>query len=134
METFENNTQNQSGFAAIEDEATGLKQRLGQLGRRIKRVDLRSRIVDHPFPAIGIALGVGALIGLARPMPKRGRVSGAAIALLSTIGFRLVREAAMVQLGQYAKGLLSKDQQGMQGMQGMQGTQANVPQSGVTTY
>ena len=126
METFENKTKNESGFAgAIEEEASGIKQRLGQLGRRIKRVDLRSRIVDHPFPAIGIALGVGALIGLARPMPKRGRVSGAAIALLSTIGFRLAREAAMVQLAQYAKGLLSKDQQGQQ---------ANVPQSGVATY
>jgi hypothetical protein len=133
METFENKPQSETGFEAIEDEARGIKQRLGQLGRRIKRVDLRSQIVDHPFPAVGIALGIGALIGLARPMPKRGRVSGAAVALLSTIGFRLMREAAMVQLGQYAKGLLSKDQQGMQGM-GMRGTEANVPQSGVTTY
>ena len=123
METFENKNKNESGFAAaIEDEAKGIKQKLGKIGRRIKRVDLRSQIVDHPFPALGIALGVGALIGLARPMPKRGRVSGAAIALLSTIGFRLVREAAMVQLAQYAKGLLSKEQQ------------ANVPQSGVASY
>jgi hypothetical protein len=126
METFENKNQNETGFVdRLEEEASGIKQRLGQLGRKIKRVDLRSRIVDHPFPAIGIAVGVGALIGLARPMPKRGRVSGAAIALLSTIGFRLAREAAMVQLAQYAKGLLSKEQQG---------TQANVPQSGVATY
>jgi hypothetical protein len=126
METFENKSPNDPGFAGtIQDEASGIKQRLGQLGRRIKRVDLRSQIMDHPFPAVGIALGVGALIGLARPMPKRGRVSGAMMALLSTIGFRLVREAAMVQLAQYAKGMLSKDQQGMQ---------ANVPQSGVTTY
>ena len=126
METFENKNQNETGFVdRLEEEASGIKQRLGQLGRKIKRVDLRSRIVDHPFPAIGIAIGVGALIGLARPMPKRGRVSGAAVALLSTIGFRLAREAAMVQLAQYAKGLLSKEQQG---------TQANVPQSGVATY
>ena len=87
---------------------------------------------DMPSSWLYALLG-GALIGLARPMPKRGRVSGAAVALLSTIGFRLMREAAMVQLGQYAKGLLSKDQQGMQGM-GMRGTEANVPQSGVSTY
>jgi hypothetical protein len=133
METLENKSQTEAGFAAkIEDEAQSIKQRLGALGRRIKRVDLRSQIVDHPFMAVGIAAGVGALIGLARPMPKRGRVSGAAMALLSTIGFRLAREAAMVQLGQYAKGLLSKDQQGT--MPGMQGTQANVPQSGVPSY
>jgi hypothetical protein len=126
METFENKTKNDTGFAAtVDEEVSGIKQRLGQIGRRIKRVDLRSQIVDHPFPAVGIALGVGALIGLARPMPKRGRVSGAAMALLSTIGFRLVREAAMVQLAQYAKGLLSKDEMG---------TQANVPQSGVASY
>ena len=126
METFENKTPATEGrFEAIEQEASGIKQKLGNIGRRIKRIDLRSTIVDHPFAAVGIATGVGALIGLARPMPQRGRVSGAMMALLGTVGFRLLREAAMVQLGQYAKGLLSKDEQGLQ---------ANVPQAGQTAY
>jgi hypothetical protein len=71
--------------------------------------------------AVGIAASVGALVGLARPMPRRGPISGAMMALLSTIGFRLAREAAMIRLGNYAKGLINKDQ----------GEQANVPQSGL---
>jgi len=127
METFENQTKSKKEelFEAVEEKASNVKQKLGSLGRRIKRIDLRSQIVDHPFAAIGIAAGVGALIGLARPMPKRGPISGAMMALLSTVGFRLVREAAMVQLGQYAKGLLSKDESGMQ---------SNVPQAGQTAY
>jgi hypothetical protein len=122
METFENKEHEKTGFAgAVEEKMSGVKQRLGAFGRRIKRVDLRSQIVDHPFMAVGIAAGVGALVGLARPMPKRGPISGAMMAVLSTIGFRLAREAAMVRLGQYAKGLLNKEQ----------GQQANVPQSGM---
>ncbi|HEY5924646.1 MAG TPA: hypothetical protein VIV11_23365 [Kofleriaceae bacterium] len=126
METFENKTPaTDSRFETIEPEVSGIKKKLGNIGRRIKRIDLRSTIADHPFAAVGVAAGVGALIGLARPMPQRGRVSGAMMALLSTIGFRIVREAAMVQLGHYAKGLLSKDEPGMQ---------ANVPQAGQPTY
>ena len=123
METFENKPQPGEMFTPAEQEATGIKQRLGAFGRRIKRIDLQGTIASHPFAAIGIAAGVGALVGLARPMPKRGRVSGAMMALLGTIGFRLVREAAMVQLGQYAKGMFAKNQQ-------PEGMQANVPQAG----
>ncbi|HEY5950432.1 MAG TPA: DUF883 C-terminal domain-containing protein [Kofleriaceae bacterium] len=125
METFENKSKREEMFTAIEDEASGIKQRLGNLGRRIKRIDLRSQIDTHPLTALGIAAGVGALIGLARPMPKRGPISGAMMAIFSTLGFRLLREAAMVQLGQYAKGVLSKDQTGME---------SNVPQAGQTAY
>lgn len=124
METFENKTTKDDVFNAVQDKAEGFKAKLGNFGRRIKRIDLRSQIVDHPFAAVGIAAGVGALIGLARPMPKRGPISGAMMALVSAIGFRVVREAAMVQLGQYAKGLLSKDREGME---------ANVPQAGTET-
>ena len=122
METFENKQNEKAGFAgAASEKMSGVKQRLGAFGRRIKRVDLRSQIFDHPFMAVGIAAGVGALVGLARPMPKRGPISGAMMALLSTIGFRLAREAAMIRLGNYAKGLINKDH----------GEQANVPQSGL---
>jgi hypothetical protein len=126
METFENKTRKEEMFEAVEEKASGIKQKLGNFGRRIKRVDMRATIVDHPFAAIGIAAGVGALIGLARPMPRRGPISGAMMALVSAIGFRLVREAAMVQLGQYARDLLSKDREQTPGMQ------ANVPQAGTT--
>jgi len=120
METYERQYQREeSVYARAEGKAAAIKRTLGNFGRRIKRFDLRSQITDHPFAALGIAAGVGAIVGLARPMPRRGPVSGALMAIASTIGFRMLREAAMIQLGQYAKGLLSKDEQRMQ---------PNVPQ------
>ncbi len=86
------------------------KQKLGQLGRKLKRIDVRGSIVDHPFAAIGIGAAVGALIGLARPMPKRGRMSSAVVAGLSAIGVRVLREAAMRQFGDMAKTWLQSRQ------------------------
>ncbi len=124
MDTFENRSTTDDVYARGEEEVSGLKRRLGQLGRRIKRVDVRSQIVDHPFAAVGIAAGVGAIIGIARPMPRRGRVSAAVIALATTIGFRLVREAVMMQLTQLAKERFAghPDERGMQ---------AQAPQAGL---
>jgi hypothetical protein len=53
---------------------------------------------------------VGAIIGLVRPAPQRGRISGALISTLGLVGFRLVREAAVRELGQYAKNyILNRD-------------------------
>jgi hypothetical protein len=127
MDTFENQSRKDRMFEAVEDRAAGIKHRLGNLGRRIKRVDLRSQIVDNPFASVGIAAGVGAIIGFARPMPKRGPISSAFWAIASAIGFRVLREAAFIQIGQYAKGLISKDEE-------MRGMESNVPQAGQTAY
>jgi hypothetical protein len=124
METFENKTQNPNEVFVGDDEAHGIKQKLGQLGRRIKRVDLRSTIIEHPLPAIGVAAAVGALIGLARPMPKRNPLTGALIAIASTIGFRVMREAVMVQLLDLAKERFGGQRDASSGMA------ANVPQAG----
>lgn len=126
METFENKSQNQDPFVTEDENASGIKHKLGQLGRRIKRVDLRSQIIAHPFAAIGIAAGVGAVIGLARPMPRRSRISGAVVAALSTLGFRLAREAVMVQLSDFAKQRLGGQHDAREGMA------SSVPQSGTT--
>jgi hypothetical protein len=129
METFEDKAKSKvdEAFVAADEAASGIKQRLGQLGRRIKRVDLRSQIVSHPFPAVGIAAAVGALIGLARPMPRRNRVSGALMAVASTIGFRILREAAMAQLAQYAKQHIGGQRDASEGLS------AQAPQAGTTT-
>jgi hypothetical protein len=129
METFEDKAKNKvdDAFVAADEAATGIKQKLGQLGRRIKRVDLRSQIVDHPFPAIGIAAAVGALVGLARPMPRRSRISGALMAVASTIGFRVLREAAMVQLASYAKQYIGGQKDASEGLS------AQAPQAGTST-
>jgi hypothetical protein len=98
----------------IEDRTAALKdrvqQRLGQVGRSLKKVDLRKQIVDYPFAAVGIAAAVGAIVGLVRPKPQPGRITGALISTLGLIGFRLVREAAVRELGQYAKNyVLNRD-------------------------
>ncbi len=124
MDTFENKSTSDDVYARADEEVSGIKRRLGQLGRRIKRVDVRSQIVDHPFAAVGIAAGVGAIIGLARPMPRRGRVSAALVALATTIGFRLVREAVMMQLTELAKDRFV-------GPRGEPGRQAQAPQAGL---
>ena len=90
---------------------TAVKQRLGQAGRALKKVDLRQTIVDNPFAAVGIAVGVGALIGLVRPAPEpRGRLGGLLMTTIGAIGFRLVREAAIKELGSFAKNILAKDE------------------------
>jgi hypothetical protein len=101
----------------IEDRTGALKERvqerLGQFGRSLKKIDLRKQIVDYPFAAVGIAAAAGALIGLVRPKPQPGRITGALISTLGVIGFRLVREAAVRELGQYAKNyVLNRDNNG----------------------
>jgi hypothetical protein len=127
METFENQSRKDRVIEAVEEKASSIKHRLGDFGRRIKRVDLRSQIVDNPLAAVGIAAGVGAVIGLARPMPRRNPLSAAFWAIASTIGFKVLREAAFMQIANYAKGM-------MQEQRGTRGMESNVPQSGQTAY
>lgn len=90
----------------VADEQSKFKQKLGQVGRSLKKVDLRGSIEKYPFAAVGIAAGVGAIIGLARPMPHRGPISGALMSALTFVGMRLVKEAAFRELGTYAKNLV----------------------------
>ena len=103
METVETNSQIDPNADVMTAEKSRLKQRLGQFGRTIKRIDVRQEIVLHPYTAVGISAAVGAVIGLVRPMPQRGRLTSALFATLGMIGFRLVREAAIARLGGYAK-------------------------------
>jgi len=101
--------------ASLKDRVT---ERLGEVGRSLKKIDLRKQIVAYPFAAVGIAAAAGAIVGLARPMPQRGRISGALISTLGLIGFRLVRETAMRELGQYAKNYLLNKKDGQEGFAG----------------
>jgi hypothetical protein len=91
-----------------------VKDKLGQVGRKLKRIEVRESIVAHPFVAIGIGAAVGAALGLIRPMPKKSRVGGAVMAALSAIGLKVIREAAMQHLGGMAKDWLHEKQQGYQ--------------------
>lgn len=116
METNFENTANvpQAGLdesrgrlAAAKDAA---KEKLGQFGRTLKRIEVRESIVDHPLAAIGIAAGIGAIIGLARPMPHKGRVSSLMLAGISALGMRFIRQAAMEHLADIAKDWLTGQQ------------------------
>lgn len=127
METYENKSQTQGDVYLGEHEQSGIKHKLGQLGRRIKRVDLRSTIIEHPLAAAGIAAGIGAIIGLARPMPRRSRVSGLLFGALSAIGFRLAREAIMVNVSDYARSVIGTRQDVREGMS------AQAPQAGTSS-
>ena len=90
-----------------------VKEKLGQVGRKLKRIELRESIVAHPFIAVGIGAALGAALGLARPMPRRSRIGGAVFAALSAIGLKVIREAAMQHLGGMAKDWLHNRQQGV---------------------
>jgi hypothetical protein len=100
----------------LDQTESAFKQRLRTVGRRVKNIDLRGRIVANPFAAVGIAAGVGVLAGLARPMPQRSRIGGALMGVLTAIGFRAVRGYAMSQLGTMAKNvILNKEAQASTG-------------------
>ena len=86
------------------------KQKLGQLGRKLKKIEVRESIVDHPFAAIGIAAGIGAIIGLARPMPERSKIGALVMAGISALGMRVIREAAMRHIGGMAKDWITGQQ------------------------
>lgn len=103
METVENKPKIDPNVDVMSVPKRPFKQKLGDLGRKIKGVDLKNQIVMHPFPAVGIAAAAGAIIGFARPMPRRGPITGALMTLFGAIGYRLVREAVMLQLSSYTK-------------------------------
>ena len=78
------------------------------------RVDLRGRITRHPLPAIGIAFGLGVVIGIVRTAlePDRGPRLRLGRALLITAGaaaLRIGREMALWQVGDSARGWLDRN-------------------------
>jgi hypothetical protein len=91
----------------IEDGTSKIKQKLGAARRRIKQIDLRQVVIDNPFPAVGIGLAVGAIVGLARPMPKHSRVAGALGSVATALIIRMVKNMAMAQFGTFARDFMS---------------------------
>ena len=110
--TFEANVPQSGLDEASHGRFSAVKDKLGQVGRKLKRIEVRESIVDHPFAAIGIAAGIGAILGLARPMRERSRVGGLVMAGLSALGMRMIRQAAMEHLGGMAKDWLAGQKSG----------------------
>jgi hypothetical protein len=106
----------------VERAKASLRARIAVLERRLgdvrDRIDLPGQIRRHPLPAVGIAFALGALVGgrgrraTARPaLPaapgSRPRTfGGAALAIVSALGFQLLRELAVGQLMRTAERLL----------------------------
>jgi len=101
----------QAGLEESHGRMDAVKEKLGQVGRKLKRIEVRESIVDHPFMAIGIGAALGAIVGLAVPKKERGLVGGAASAMITAIAMRLVREAAFKKLGAMAKDFLHNQSQ-----------------------
>ena len=101
----------QAGLEEEHGRMHAVKEKLGQVGRKLKRIEVRESIVDHPFAAIGIGAAVGAIVGLIRPMPYRSRTSTMLSAAMTAIAMKLVREAAYRKLGTMAKDWLAGQQQ-----------------------
>lgn len=99
-----------------EDRTSGFKHALARFGRTLKSIDVRQTIVDHPFAAIGVAAAAGALLGGARPMPERGRISSAVISTLGLIAFKLVRDTAIRELGMAAKNIVFAPREAAEGI------------------
>jgi hypothetical protein len=81
-----------------------LKQRLIDAKHRFSPQD---QIARYPIPAVGAAFALGVIAGLGRgraamPGETRSSLTGAVLAGLATVGLRIVREAAMTQLGHAA--------------------------------
>jgi hypothetical protein len=70
------------------------------------RFNPQEQIANYPIPAVGLAFALGVIAGLGgrRSMPDntRSSLTGAALAALGTVVLRIVREAAMAQLGRAA--------------------------------
>jgi len=104
METIPGNETTQTfGPDFIGEEEASLRQKLGSVRRRIKQIDVREKIIEYPFAAVGIGLAAGALVGLVRPKPQPGRVTSALVTVAGAIVFRLIRDAAIAQIGAFAK-------------------------------
>lgn len=104
----------------VEQAKASLRARIAVLERRLgdvrDRIDLPEQIRRHPLPAVGIAFALGALVGgrghrpagraaLDAPAfaPRQRTLGGMALALLSGLTFRLLRELAIGQLRRTAE-------------------------------
>lgn len=98
----------------VEQARASLLARVEEIGRRFQdardKLDIRSKIAAHPWPAVGIAFAAGALLALPkRRKPKsieaaeaRGGLIGAGAAALGALVLTLVKNVAMHQLSGYA--------------------------------
>lgn len=101
----------------IEEAKASLMARMEELGRRItearQKLDIPAHIAAHPRLAVGIAFGVGVLLGIpggkkrskipADAVEVKSGLMGAAIATMASIAFSLIKDVALRQVSGAAK-------------------------------
>jgi ElaB/YqjD/DUF883 family membrane-anchored ribosome-binding protein len=96
----------------VERAKESLSSRIDELGRRFRTAknlgDLSARIAKHPWPAVGIALALGAFAGLASHVGRRDengerKLRHTLIAGAGALLLRLAKSYAMGQLADSAK-------------------------------
>jgi hypothetical protein len=101
----------------VERAKASLRARIAVIERRFgdvrKRLDVPEQVRRHPWPAIGISLALGALVGVrgerggggaVTRAPSGGHTLGSlAMAGLTAIGLRVARELIVAQIGRAAR-------------------------------
>ncbi len=90
--------------ASLSSRVAALKDKLIDVRGKL---DLSAQIAKHPLPSVGIAFVLGMIAGRLRTAAS-GKSSprsltSAAVSALAAFGFRLVRDAALVQLSHAAQ-------------------------------
>ena len=107
--------------ARAETAKASLRSRLHELERRYEaakdKLDLGARIAQHPRAAVGIALGVGALLGLlggprhharaiegTHALDGKRSIRGTIVAALGALAINALKDAALREGTELAKG------------------------------
>lgn len=74
------------------------------------KLDLPAQIASHPWPALGVAFALGVAVGVARTgsaspdrVPGKRSLGDVLFAAAAAFGIRLVRDAALGQVGELAR-------------------------------
>jgi hypothetical protein len=97
-----------------ENAKASLRSRLHELERRYSaakdKLDLGARIAQHPRAAVGIALGLGALLGMLGGGTKKvahdgeRTIGSTVMAALGAFAIKMLRDAALHEGAEIAKG------------------------------
>lgn len=105
------------------------------LGWALAELDLRGRVMSAPFAAVGIAAGIGALVGLVVPRPGTApRLPGSVARAVSAATTRVIREIVLHQLAPAAWGYVAErrphsDGHGEAPRQAAQGDPRDAPEA-----
>lgn len=111
-------TEAKAAQARLDAAKESLTHRFEELHRRFNqakhKLSLTEQVQSRPWPAVGIALAVGALFGsfgggrdrvprLVEQKSAGGKLGEAVVGLLGTLAIKLIRELAVKQFGGVAK-------------------------------